>query len=174
MKKLLTTFQGDFWFIDESAARLGTQLRKVVALKGSKPVFPIRLSKEGVRIIGALRRSGQFIFVIVKRVNQETIKAFLRHLKRFKGKGRLYIAWDGDGSHTAHSVRQLASKQGIHLIQQAPYSPETQPVEEIWRQLKAYLANWVFEDIPHLIQTIERFFSERQNRFDIEVVNYFS
>ena len=106
-------------------------------------------------------------------VNQTTIRLFLRKIKRFKGKGQFWVGWDGDGSHTAESVCECARKQGIYLIQQPPHSPEVQPVEEIWRQLKAYLANWVFEDIPHLVQTIERFFKERKNRFDLEVVNYF-
>ena len=164
----------DLWCVDETTVRLETTLRRVVAPKGTKPVVRIRQGKAGIHLLGALRKSGQFLLMITRITpNQHIIKQFLRRIKRFKGKGRLYIVWDSTGEHVAHTVRQTAQKLGIHLIPQPAYAPEVQPVEEIWHQLKAYLANFLFATIDEIIEVCQRFFAGRESRFHFEMVHYF-
>lgn len=164
----------DLWCVDETTIRLETTLRRVVAPKGTKPVVRIRRGKAGVHLLGALRKSGQFLLMITLLTpDQHLIKRFLRRIKRFKGKGRLYIVWDSTGEHVAHTVQQTARKLGIHLIPQPAYAPEVQPVEEIWHQLKAYLANFLFAAVEAIIEVCQRFFAERGYRFELEMVHYF-
>jgi len=164
----------DLWFVDETGLQLQTTLRKVVAPRGSKPTLRVTPSKESIRIIGALRKSGQFLWRIVPTVNQEIVKQMLRWVKRRKGTGRSYVIWDQAGSHQARSVQELAYKKGIHLIFLPPYSPELNPVEEIWRRLKRFLANHLFGTVPQLMAKVQQFFAAQQHRFALQVANYFS
>lgn len=164
----------DLWCVDETTVRLETTLRRVVAPKGTKPVVRVRRGIAGVHLVGALRKSGQFLLLMtLSTPDQHLINRFLRRIKRFKGKGRLYIVWDSTGEHVAHTVRQTARKLGIHLIPQPAYAPEVQPVEEIWHQLKAYLANFLFATVEEIIEGCQRFFAERRYRFELEMAHYF-
>ena len=171
----LLTQDPDLWCVDETTVRLETTLRRVVALKGTKPVVRVRRGTAGVHLVGALRKSGQFLLQLTRRPpDQHLIKQFLRRIKRFKGKGRLYLVWDSTGEHVAHTVRQTARKLGIHLIPQPAHAPEVQPVEEIWHQLKAYLANFLFATVEEIMEVCQRFFAERRYHFALKMVHYFA
>lgn len=174
MRTQLLPKNPDLWFVDETGLQLQTSLRKVVAPRGSKPTLRVTTSKEHIRIIGALRKSGQFLWRMVPTVNQEIVKHMLRQVKRRKGRGRSYVIWDQAGSHQAKSVQQLAYKKGMHLIFLPPYSPDLNPVEEIWRRLKRFLANYLFMTVPQLIVKVQQFFATHQQRFALNVANYFS
>ena len=88
------------------------------------------------------------------------------------GKGRIDLLWDGSGAHHAQNVKKCGNKKGFHLTFFPPYSPKMNPVEEINRQLKQYLALKLFSSREALVQEITQFFQDHRYQFLLDVKKY--
>ena len=61
---------------------------------------------------------------------------------------KVVLVWDNAGFHRS---KDLEIPQNITLVPQAPYSPELNPVERIWRWVKTnVLGNSIFKGIKDL------------------------
>ena len=61
---------------------------------------------------------------------------------------QVVLVWDNAGFHRS---KDLEIPQNITLVPQAPYSPELNPVERIWRWVKTnVLGNSIFKGIKDL------------------------
>lgn len=164
----------EVYYEDESKKYLTTIVRKVIARVNSKPSIKVNISKKGVFIHAAISvRSKEVVINITERSNSKTAMQLLYKIKRQRSPGRMYMVWDNNGHHLSKVVKYLARKKGIHFIQMPPYSPELNPVEEIWRQLKEYLKNRLFFKIEELVAAIEEFFCTRGYKFEINILSYF-
>lgn len=115
------------------------------------------------------------VFVYLSdRIDSSAVKRFLRAFKKFVGKGRVYLCWDNNGSHVSRETKARAKKLGIHLIQMPAWSPDLNPVEEIFRQLKAFLANKLFFSVDELKSEIMRFFEQIDFRVSFNPADYLS
>ena len=131
--------------------------------------------KTGIYILVALLLATRQAFVFLsEKIDSPAICRFLRAFKKFVGKGRIYLCWDNHGSHIASKTKYRAKKLGIHLIQMPPWSPDLNPVEEIFRELKMFLANKVFFSVDELKAEIMQFFKERNFKVNFNPVNYLS
>lgn len=68
----------------------------------------------------------------------------------------LIVVLDGAPYFRSSKVTDLADRDDIEFVQLPPYSPDMNPVEECWRQLKASLKNRFFEDLDELKRAIQR------------------
>ena len=71
----------------------------------------------------------------------------LREIRRAVPAGRVGLVLDGTGSHTSRRVPWPA---GLEPIALPPYSPELNPAERWFEQLRATLANRVFASLADL------------------------
>ena len=98
-----------------------------------------------------------------KAYNGEGVVGFLEYLCRKYRRKNLIVVWDGATIHRCQQVKDfLARKRGrVHLVALPGYSPELNPVELLWSQLKRDLKNQVFlslEDLAEvLIEKLEEF-----------------
>jgi transposase len=161
-------------FIDESRRSINTELRRVLAPKGSKPIVRINnLRREGVYVYCALNaRSGEAFIKIMEKANQYTTMSFLYSLKRHVGRGRIYVVWDNSAAHRSKHVYEKALRKGIHQIYLPKYSPELNVVEEVFRELKMELSNKLFTNLNQLKEEIENFFKNRNYKFNIKINKY--
>lgn len=72
----------------------------------------------------------------------------------------LIIVLDGTPYFRSSSVTELADRDDLEFVQLPPYSPDMNPVEECWRQLKKTLKNRFFEDLDELKRAIQRGLNE--------------
>jgi hypothetical protein len=93
-------------FIDESRRSISTELGRVLAPKGSKPIVRVNnLRREGVYVYCALNaRSDEAFIRIMEKANQYATMSFLYSLKRHVGRGRIYILWDDSAVHRSKHV----------------------------------------------------------------------
>lgn len=78
----------------------------------------------------------------------EQIAVFLRDLL-YHIRGRIIVVWDGWKPHNA-AAKQVGSSR-IEYVTLPPYSPELNPVEQLWNYLKwTKLANHAFIDSNEL------------------------
>ena len=78
-----------------------------------------------------------------KAYNGEGVVDFLEYLCRKYRRKNMIVIWDGATIHHCKEVKEfLARKKGrIHLVTLPGYSPELNPVELLWGQLKRDLKN---------------------------------
>lgn len=86
----------------------------------------------------------------------EDIVWFLKKLCSRYRKRDLLIIWDGAAIHRSEAVKALlGTKPGRIYLERLPaYSPELNPVELLWSQIKRSLKNQVFTSLEELTAAI--------------------
>jgi len=109
---------------------------------------------------GILAVNGTSIITFRERSKQEDIREVLKEYKRANPNKRLIIVLDNFKSHHAILVRQYTAGNNIHLVHLPPYSPDLNPIEQIWRAIKREVSAIFVRDYEHLTATIARTFEK--------------
>lgn len=91
--------------------------------------------------------TGKSFFLLLPNVDSACLEAFLTAFSQTIEAGRVGVALDGSGSHRAKTVVWPEPLVRLHL---PAYSPELNPAERIFGQLRARLANRIFADLDEL------------------------
>ena len=117
----------------EDEARFGTQgtITRVWARKGSRPRAVRQNGRELLYVLMAVCIStGSASALIMPELNTAVLNLFLEQFARELPKGvHAVLIWDGAGYHTSGD---LVVPENVSLIQLPPYSPESNPVENLW------------------------------------------
>ena len=123
----------------EDEARFGTQgtITRVWAPKGSRPRAVRQNGREWLYVLMAVCLStGSASALIMPELNTAVLNLFLEQFARELPKGvHAVLIWDGAGYHTSGD---LVVPEDVSLIQLPPYSPELNPVENLWHYLRAH------------------------------------
>jgi len=123
----------------EDEARFGTQgtITRVWAPKGSRPRAVRQNGREWLYVLMAVCLStGSASALIMPELNTGVLNLFLEQFARELPKGvHAVLIWDGAGYHTSGD---LVVPENVSLIQLPPYSPELNPVENLWHYLRAH------------------------------------
>ena len=106
-------------------------------------------SRESVRIFGAMSQ-GELRIKIVESANSETFREFLEEIRR--DRPRLFMVLDNASYHKSKAVREYVESTGgdVELEFLPPYTPQLNPVETVWRDLKRRLAGRFFRLLDEL------------------------
>lgn len=125
------------YFQDE--ARFGTQgtITRVWAGKGSRPRAVRQNGREWLYVMMAVcAATGTASALIVPELNTAVVNLFLEPFSRELPAGvHAVLIWDGAGFHTG---RDLVVPGNVSLIRLPPYSPELNPVENLWHYLRSH------------------------------------
>ena len=139
------------FFMDE--ARFGQQgtTTRVWALRGSRPTAVKQTRYEWVYLYAAVEpATGHSVALQAPQVNTATMSVFLRMVSEELGEGdHAVLIMDQAGWHKAKALRV---PDNITILYLPPYSPELNPVENLWGYLRShYLSNRVFDGYDHLL-----------------------
>jgi len=127
-------------------------LTRVWAKRGSRPRAPRDLRYEWAYIFGAVcpRRSASAALVLPC-ANAQAMNLHLQEISRQVANGaHALLILDGAGYHLKAA---LQIPDNISLLHLPPYSPELNPVENIWEYLRGNkLANTVFETYDEIVE----------------------
>jgi transposase len=127
------------------------------APKGQTPVIAEKAGKEHLSLIAAMTPNGRlYISGQDKAYDSEGVIDFLKYLCRRYRNRNMIVIWDGATIHRSQAVKDfLTYKKGrVHLVTLPGYSPELNPVELLWSQLKRELKNRVFLCLKELAEVL--------------------
>ena len=80
--------------------------------------------------------SGQTVGLLSPMLNAKVVNLFLAQMSReLPPEVHAVMVWDGAGYHTAG---ELKTPENITLLKLAPYSPELNPIENLWHYLRSH------------------------------------
>ena len=140
------------YFQDES--RFGQQgtNTNVWAKKGSRPTAVRQTEYEYLWVLGAVcPETGHAEGLLSPQLNTKIINSFLELFAKTIPEGEhAVMVWDGAGFHRA---KTLVVPENITLVELPPYSPELNPIENLWHYLKSHFwSNRAYKDYDALEQ----------------------
>lgn len=144
-------------YLDESACYLLPLLAHTWAPSGQTPILKEQAGRQHLSLIAAVAPNGRlYVAGQDQPFTGEDIVWFLKKLCGRYRKRDLLIIWDGAAIHRCEAVKALLkNKPGrIHLERLPAYSPELNPVELLWSQLKGKMKNQVFINLEQLTEVV--------------------
>lgn len=140
------------FFMDE--ARFGQQgtLTRIWAQTGTRPAAVKQTKYEWVYLYAAVEpATGDSVALLAPYVNTETFNVFLRMAsEKLAPDEHAVMIMDRAGWHMARDVKVPSN---ITILFLPPYSPELNPIENLWHYIKShYLSNRAYEGYDHLLQ----------------------
>jgi transposase len=136
----------------EDEARFGQKgtITRVWARKGSRPRAVRQLRYTSLYVLVAVcMTTGMTTAMIMPELNAEVLNLFLDQMSRELPAGvHAVLIWDGAGYHTSQDLKVPSN---ISLILLPPYSPELNPVENLWHYLRSHhWSNRAYQDYSEL------------------------
>jgi transposase len=131
--------------------------RRRITLTGVKPLGPVQFRFENFSLYGAVEPStGDSFFLELPQLNTANFQIFLNEFAHQYQETLNIVLMDNGSCHTAKS---LLMPENIVCLFLPPYSPELNPIERLWQEMKAQLA-WVvpipIEALEYQLETILR------------------
>lgn len=126
------------FFADEAGVRSDHHAGTTWGKKGQTPVVKSTGARFGLNVISAVSPQGQFRFMVLKdRMNAGVFIEFLKRLIHNADRP-IFLIVDGHPSHKAKKVARFVEAQEgrLRLFLLPPYSPELNPDECVWNDLK--------------------------------------
>lgn len=96
---------------------------------------------------------GEITALILPECNTEMMNMFLKEVSRVYRNNEVIMQVDGAGWHT---TKNLNIPCNIHLVQQPPYSPEVNPVEHVWDDIREKeFNNEIFDTLDEAMDSAE-------------------
>jgi transposase len=143
----------EIWFQDE--ARVGQQgtLSYQWALRGSRPPAVRDNRHDSASIFGAICPARAVAAAIVTPwVNSEAMTIHLAEIgKQISPRAHAVLVCDGAGWH--QTGRRLSVPDNVTLLRLPPYSPELNPIENVWEYLRGNkLSRGVWQSYDDIVQ----------------------
>jgi transposase len=90
----------------------------------------------------------------------------VRSAHQFWPRGQWWFQQDNASQHKAATSREWFHNHGIDLIDWPAWSPDLNPIEELWKDLKQR----VYRRHPHTMEELERFITEEWTATDINFI----
>jgi len=130
--------KAEIWFADEAGIRSDAHSGTTWSPRGKTPIVSSTGARFGMNIISAVNPQGKFRFMCVKgRVNAGIFIDFLKRMIQSTDR-KVFLIVDGHPSHKAKRVGKFLETvpDRLELFFLPPYSPELNPDELVWNDLK--------------------------------------
>lgn len=138
-------------FSDELRLGLRGQVRRVLAPRGVKVLQRVQLEYEWKYLFLAVDPlTGSLKWEWLERMNKEQIKPVLSEWELD------VVVWDGAPAHKAEVMQELSTKR----VLLPPYSPELNPAERVFEQIRAYVEGKVYDTLGAKQKEVESYLKE--------------
>ena len=150
----------DLVFLDESGCNTDMTRRYAYSLGGSRSVDSAPLSKpKNTTILSSIQLDGTLRYTTFS--GGTTVERFKRYLEidllpHLNDNSVLIM--DNMKSHHAKAIKQLLEKAKVRYVFLPPYSPDLNPIENLWSKVKALLRKFKARTLETLPDAIQRAF----------------
>jgi hypothetical protein len=120
---------------------------------GMRPDVPAQVVRESIYVFTAVAPAlGLMTSLVLPTANTAMMNLFLSHVSQTFADYFIVMQVDQAGWHRS---KELQIPANIRLIEQPAYSPEVNPVEHVWEELREkYLHNRVFPSLDPLVEVL--------------------
>lgn len=138
---------------DEGRFGRSNDVKKSWVPHGLRPEVNKQIVREYFYVYSAVApKTGEMVSLVLPYANTEMMNIFLQEVSKEFPDKFIIIQSDQAGWHKS---KGLKIPHNIHLIFQPPYSPELNPVEQIWKELRGnFLGNKFFNTLGNLISYV--------------------
>ena len=171
----LSEFPIRLYFQDEARFGRINTVQKCWCQKGIIPKVTQQLIREYTYAFSAVcPETGNIFSLIMPYADSQAMNIFLKLFSEQQQNERIILCMDKAGWHT---TKQLEVPKNIILWFLPPYSPELNPVELIWRELRAkYFNNKTFNSLSdvddHLQYALNDFAKDKESIKKLTKLNY--
>jgi len=143
-------FDGDIRLFSHDESRYGliTIERRVITLRGIKPIIHTQHEFENYYIYGAVEPlTGEHFFLELPALDTACFQVFLDEFSKAYEDSFNILLLDRGSFHTSKGLRIPCN---VAFILLPPYSPELSPIERVWESVKDEIANEIHADIDSL------------------------
>jgi putative transposase len=155
---MLEIQSGRLIFIDETGVNLAMSPLWARAPVGQRAVYKRPANHGGnVTVVGALAAEGVIAYhAVAGAMNAERFEDFVDRKLAPKLGARDIVFMDNVQFHKAESVRTKIEATGAKLVFLPRYSPEMNPIEEVWSFFKNLMRKAAARDLPNLVDSLVR------------------
>lgn len=151
------------WVLDEMRYGLHGFTRRVWGLPGHRPVVPTQQKYEWGFVYGAVAVGlSRTAFLLTETMDQPHSLHFYRQISASDPAAIHVLIQDGAGFHLPDGDPRLPDN--VRLLPLPAYSPELNPIEGLWDQIKDTLCNQVFATLAELekvlVAELQRFWQD--------------
>lgn len=140
-----------YWCQDESRLGLKTELGRVITAPGVKPIQSVQWQRQAFYLYGIVEpKTGDSFFYEFSHLDAICFEQFLKLVSEAFPTHLNLIQVDNAPAHTA----ELEIPENIVLLFQPPHSPELNPIERVWQDIKVDLKGEVFETLDSLREAL--------------------
>jgi len=141
------------WVEDEHRYGLISVLRRCWTLKGHRPTTPHQNKYQWGYVYGAADVvTSRTEFLYTPSVSLEWTQIFLEQLVATDPEAIHILIWDQAGYHPEALDGELS--KSIRFLPLPPYSPELNPIEPLWDQVKLQIANHAWQTLDNIESAI--------------------
>ncbi len=175
IKKAALKERAQIWFADEAGVRSDYHSGTTWAEKGVTPIVSSTGARFGLNMISAVSNNGSMRFKCVQgKINADVFIEFLKGMIK-DCKCKIYMIVDGHPTHKAKKVTNFVEANAgfLKLFYLPPYSPELNPDEYVWNELKNNcVGRMSFSNKEELKESIHSFLRSLQKLPD-KIMSYF-
>jgi len=152
-------------FQDEARFGRINDPRRCWAPEGLRPEVPVQIIREYTYLFGAVSpHDGVLDTLILPEVNAEAMSLFLAEVAQRHRTDYIVMVLDGAGWHRA---RDLVVPDQMGLVFLPPYSPELNPMEHVWEEIREkWFPNLVFDSLAGVADRLLKALAALENNPD--------
>ena len=137
-------------------------LSKLTQIKQDYGVLPVRRVATYVKakVLGFYCINGESVVEFHEKNKAEDFISFLRKIRDANPEKRIVVILDNFRTHHAKKVRKEAEKLNISLFYLPPYSPDLNPIENVWKSVKRVVSEKSPLNVKELKKTIAKAFKK--------------
>lgn len=152
LSELLDKDDHEVWFCDETGILGDPRPRRRWMKKGEKGTVPFSGLHLRSNVVGAVHpKTGELFSLIVSHMDTDMFQVFLTELAKETKARKVILILD---NATWHKVKKL-KWYNIEAKYLPPYSPDLNPIEELWLVLKKkFFTDWIAKDQEQLEERV--------------------
>ena len=140
-------------FEDEAGFGRINRPKRCWCRKGIRPSVPCHHIREYRYAFGAVEPiTGEHCFLVLPRCDTACTNYFLEHIAKTYSNDQILMVCDGAAWHKSKGLKLPDNITFLHI---PPYTPEMNPIEQIWKQLRSMgFKNEVFKTLDCVVDRL--------------------